>query len=203
MPAAISQTKILYEGWLKVIGLRLRLADGHELEREIEHHGRAVAVLPYDPQRRTAMLVKLLRAPILFTSGEPELLEAPAGMVDEEEDPADTAKREAREETGLALSTLQHVGSVWTTPGISTEQMQLYLAPYTEIDRVEAGGGLADEHENITVIEMPLGELWSMLQSGKIADMKTLTLVLLLHARHPELFRPSAASQGAGFAVAR
>jgi nudix-type nucleoside diphosphatase (YffH/AdpP family) len=189
MPPTIAQTKTLYEGWLKIIGVHVRLEDGEEVRREVEDHGRAVAVLPYDPQRRTALLVKLLRAPPLLLEGEPELLEAPAGMVDDDEDPAESAKREAREETGLRLSTLQHVGSVWTSPGISTERMDLYLAPYAESDRVETGGGVADEHENISVVETPLQELWAMAQAGKLADMKTLTLILLLHARHPELFR--------------
>jgi hypothetical protein len=45
-----------------------------------------------------------------------------------------------------------------------------------------------------SVVEMPLPELWSMVEGGKIADMKTLTLALMLHTRHPELFRPGAAS---------
>lgn len=188
----ISQTKVLYEGWLKIIGLRVRLQDGEEVNREVEDHGRAVAVLPYDPQRRTALLIKLLRAPVLLSAGEPELLEAPAGIVDADEDPPDSAKREAREETGLQLSTLQHVGSVWTSPGISTERMDLYLAPYAETDRLEEGGGVASEHENITVVEMPLQELWTMVERGKFADMKTLTLILSLHARHPELFDANA-----------
>jgi nudix-type nucleoside diphosphatase (YffH/AdpP family) len=189
MPPTISQTKTLYEGWLKIIGVRVRLDDGEEVRREVEEHGRAVAVLPYDPGRRTALLIKLLRAPVLLSAGVSELLEAPAGMVDDEEDPAETVRREAHEETGLRLKVLEHVGSVWSSPGVSTEQMDLYLAPYAESDRIDAGGGVADEHENITVIEMPLQELWSMVERGIVADMKTLTLLLLLQARRPELFR--------------
>src|SRR5215217_7437944 len=108
MPPTISQKKTLYAGWLNVLGVRLRLANGDEFTREVEDHGRAVAVLPYNPQRRTALLVKLLRAPVLLATGEAELLEAPAGMVDESEEPAATAKREAHEETGLRLRSLQH-----------------------------------------------------------------------------------------------
>ena len=50
MPPTIAQTKTLYEGWLKIIGVRVRLEDGEEVRREVEDHGRAVAVLPYDPQ---------------------------------------------------------------------------------------------------------------------------------------------------------
>ncbi len=66
--------------------------------------------------------------------------------------------------------------------------MDLFLARYSKADRVGAGGGLASENENITVEEISLDELWARAQAGQIADMKTLTLILLLHARHPELF---------------
>jgi nudix-type nucleoside diphosphatase (YffH/AdpP family) len=194
MAPTISQTKTLYEGWVKIIGVRIRLPDGEEVRREVEDHGRAVAVLPYDPMRRTALLIKLLRAPVLLTAGEPELLEVPAGLVDEGEDASEAAVREVREETGLRLSTLQHLGSVWSMPGISSERMDLFLAAYGAADRVQTGGGVASEHENITVVEMPLPELWSMVEGGRIADMKTLTLALMLHMRHPELFRAGAAS---------
>jgi len=190
MPATISETKTLYRGWMKILGLRIRLDNGEEVQREVEDHGRAIAVLPYDPERRRALLIKLLRAPVLLTTGEVDLLEAPAGMIDENEDPAETTRREAREETGLHLDTLEHVGTVWSSPGLSTERLHLYLAAYAQSDRVEAGGGVSNEQENITVLETPLQELWSMVQSGQIADMKTLTLVLQLHARRPQLFAP-------------
>jgi nudix-type nucleoside diphosphatase (YffH/AdpP family) len=190
MPPTISETKTLYQGWLKILGLRIRLDNGEEVRREVEDHGAAIAVLPYDPERRRALLIKLLRAPVLLTTGEVDLIEAPAGMIDENEDPVETARREAREETGLHLTTLEHVGTVWSSPGLSTERLHLYLAAYSQGDRVEAGGGVSGEQENITVLEMPLQELWSMVQGGNITDMKTLTLVLQLHARHPQLFAP-------------
>jgi nudix-type nucleoside diphosphatase (YffH/AdpP family) len=200
---SISRTETLYEGWLKILGLRLRLADGQEVEREIEDHGRAVAVLPYNPQRCTALLVKLLRAPVLLAAGESELLEAPAGMIDDGEDAAAAAIREAREETGVRLSALEHLGAVWSMPGISTERIDLYLAAYAQSDRIEAGGGVAGEHENITVVEMPLHELWSMVERGELTDLKTQALVLHLHARHPELFRPGSASGDTPLPAAR
>jgi hypothetical protein len=73
-------------------------------------------------------------------------------------------------------------------PGISTEQMDLFLAPYTKADRVAQGGGLAHEQENITVVEMAIDVLWVMVEGGRVADMKTLTLALLLRSRHPALF---------------
>lgn len=187
MPPEIIAKKVLYSGYVTLLALRLRLPGGEEITREVEDHGRAVAVLPYDPARRTALLIRLLRAPVLLGAGAPDLLEAPAGMV-EDEDPADAARRELQEEAGLRLGSLEHAGCVFTSPGVSTERMDLYLAAYTEADRTGPGGGVASEHENITVCEMPLADLWAMAQRGEIADMKTLTLVLTLRTRQPQLF---------------
>jgi nudix-type nucleoside diphosphatase (YffH/AdpP family) len=192
MPPEIIATSTLHQGWCRLLKVRLR-AEGAEVEREVEDHGPAVAVLPYDPVRRMALMIRLLRAPVLLTAGLAELLEVPAGLLDES-DPAETARREVREETGLHVRELEAVGSVWTSPGVSTERMELYLARYAEADRVDSGGGLASENENITVEEMPLVELWSKVEAREIRDMKTLTLVLLLHAREPQLFSAAASA---------
>ena len=186
MPAEIVAKCTLHAGWCKLLRLRIRVDSG-EVIREVEDHGRAVAVLPYDPVRRTALLIKLLRAPVLLTAGMAELLEAPAGRVDEA-DPAETARREVWEETGLQLSDLEPLGCVWSMPGISTERMDLFLERYSKADRLGPGGGVEGENENITVEEISLDELWARVQAKQILDMKTLTLILMLHARHPELF---------------
>jgi nudix-type nucleoside diphosphatase (YffH/AdpP family) len=187
LPPEIIERVPLHAGWTTLSLVRLKLESGALIDREVEDHGRAVAILPYDPERQTALLVRLLRAPVLLMSGTPELLEVPAGLV-EEDDPAETARRELYEETGLQVRRLEHVGCVWTSPGVSTERMDLYLAQYSERDRIGPGGGLNDENENITVVELSLNELWATLHSDQILDMKTLALVLLLHSRHPHLF---------------
>ena len=187
MSPEIVQTVTVYQGWTQLLRARIRLADGGEIVREVEDHGAAIAVLPYDPVRRTALVIRLLRAPVLLEAGVPDLLEVPAGLV-EEDDTAETARRELHEETGLKVRELEPAGSVWTMPGLSTERMDLYLARYSTEDRIGPGGGLEGENENITVVELPLDELWTMARENAIADMKTLTLVLILHARHPQLF---------------
>jgi nudix-type nucleoside diphosphatase (YffH/AdpP family) len=187
VPPKILSTTTLHQGFCKLLRVRLRLEDGSEFDREVEDHGTAVAMLPYDPVRRTALLVRLLRTPVLLTANIPELLEVPAGLV-EDDDPAAAARRELGEEAGLRVRDLESMGYVWTMPGISTERMHLYLARYAEADRVSDGGGLATEHENITVVEMPLTELWARAQRNEINDMKTLALVFMLRARYPELF---------------
>jgi nudix-type nucleoside diphosphatase (YffH/AdpP family) len=177
----------LHEGWGKLLLLRVALPTGHVLKREVEDHGAAVAVLPYDPERRLAVLVRQFRAPVFHAVGDAEVLEAPAGMLDED-DPETCARREAGEEVGLALRKLERVGAVWTMPGVSTERMHLFLASYAAADRTGEGGGLAEEHEDITVVEMPLAELGAMAERGALADLKTLALVQALRLRRPDLF---------------
>ena len=189
MAVKILSTKLVHDGWLKLRVATLAGDDGQEFKREIEDHGRAVAVLPYDPERGTALLVQLPRAPVLYCGETSGFLEAPAGILDEGEEPEHCARREADEETGVVLHDLEFAGSVWSMCGISTEKMELYLAPYRAADRTGEGGGLADEHENITVVEVRLSELAAMADRNALADMKTLALLQTLRLRHPRLFR--------------
>jgi len=187
MPYEIIDLKMLHEGWGRLLALRIRLPDGRIMNREIEDHGAAVGVLPYDPERRVAMLVRQFRAPVFHVARQPDVLEAPAGMLDED-DPAACAHREALEEVGLRLNVLEPAGAVWTMPGISTEFMHLFLAPYGAGDRTGAGGGVAGEHEVITVCEVALAELAAMVEDGRLSDLKTLALVQTLRLRRPDLF---------------
>ena len=183
----IRGTRTVHDGWASFLIADVTLPDGHEVTREIEDHGEAVAVLPYDPERRVALLVRQFRTPPFFAAGLPELLEAPAGLLDEV-DPQEGARREAFEETGVRLGRLDPVTTAWSMPGVSTERMHLFLAPYAEGDRTGPGGGLAEEHEGITILEMPLAELAARAEAGEIADMKTYALILALRLRRPELF---------------
>lgn len=189
MKPSITAVHPVHQGWGKYLLLDVRLPNGAEVVREIEDHGSAVAVLAYNPQRRTALLVRQFRAPAFLARQQESVLEAIAGII-EESDPDDCARREAMEEAGLRLGPLEHITTCWTMPGISTEQMDLYLAAYGDADRVGDGGGVADEHENITVVELRLAELAAMADNKQLDDMKTLLLVQTLRLRHPELFLP-------------
>lgn len=175
MAFEITDVERLYDGWARFVVATVRLPNGQLARREIEDHGNAIAVLPYDVARRTVMLVQQFRAPILFAHHRDHTLEAIAG-IEEDPDPQATARREAMEEAGLALHTLEHVATVTTMPGISTERMTLYLAPYVAADRIGKGGGLVSEHEDITVIEMPVADLDALIGSGRLVDLKTLAL---------------------------
>ena len=187
MPRILSLRDI-YAGWTRLRMARVALDGGAIVEREVEDHGRAAAVLPYDPQRRVALLVTQPRIPALYMGETHPILEAPAGLIDAD-DPDEAARREALEECGVRLHALDHVACAWSMPGLSTERMDLYLAAYAAQDRVAAGGGVRHENEEIEVIEMTLADLAAMVDDGRLTDLKTLALVLALRGRQPALFQ--------------
>jgi nudix-type nucleoside diphosphatase (YffH/AdpP family) len=187
MAVELRKVETVYQGYLTLLSATFDGPDGRTFRREIEHHGRAACVLPYDPDRRMALMINLPRAPVIWAGGPPELLEAPAGMV-EDEDGEETAAREAMEECGVRLGRLELVGSPFSCPGISSERVDLFLAAYAEGDRVAAGGGVETENENITVQEVPLAQLWTWVEQRRIEDLKSLALIFALKVRRPELF---------------
>lgn len=183
----ITRIATLYEGWRKLLAFTIRMPDGRSMVREVLNSADAAAVLPYDPVRRTVILVRQFRVPVMHVEGHPGFVEAIAGLLDGGE-PEECARREAMEEAGLRLGALEPVARAWSTPGITTERLSLFLAPYAAADRIGEGGGLADEHEEIEVLEMPIAELAGLLDRNAIADMKTLALAQALRLRHPQLF---------------
>lgn len=188
MPFAITRVETVHKGWSTFSLASVRLPDGRMMKREIEDHGPAAAVLPYDPVRRTGIVVRQFRAALLHAGAdETAIFESPSGLLDED-DPETCARREAMEEAGLRLGDLELVAAVWTMPGVSTERAHLFLAPYAETDRVGAGGGLAEEHEDITVLEVPLAELAEAADAGRLTDIKLLLLLQTLRVRRPGLF---------------
>jgi nudix-type nucleoside diphosphatase (YffH/AdpP family) len=187
MPVEIRALETVYKGYVTLMSAKLAAPDGTAFTREIEHHGHACAVLPYDSQRRCALLVSLPRAPVIWAGGPGELLEAIAGMLDG--DPPETcARKEAMEEAGVRLTDLELIGAAYASPGVSTERLHLFLAPYSAADRIAEGGGIAEEHELITVVEIPLDDLWARFEAGGVEDLKTMALLLALRVRHPALF---------------
>jgi 8-oxo-dGTP pyrophosphatase MutT (NUDIX family) len=110
----------------------------------------------------------------------------------EDEDPEETAIREAFEECGARLGRLDAIGAPFSSPGVSSERIDLFLAVYAADDRSGPAGGLGREH--VTVEEVPLDLLWAWVEQRRIEDLKTLALILTLRVRRPELFTPAGSS---------
>ncbi len=188
MPQKIRNVQVVYEGRHEVLVASVDDAHGDAFRREIVVRPDAAVVLPYDPSRRCALLVRLPRTPVQFIAGQPEMLEAVAGVIEDGETPEICIRREAMEEAGVELSTLEPIGTVFASPGYSTERQHLFLAPYSRADKAGAGGGAAGEHEDIEPIEVPLPDLWTWIERGAVDDLKTFALVHALRARRADLF---------------
>lgn len=178
---------LAYSGWLRLHVLTLESETGERFKRVVEDHRSSAVVLPYDPERRVAVVVSLTRAPLLW-EGAPAIVEAPAGLIDAGETPDAAARREAAEETGLVLRAISPAGAIRPSPGVSTERMALFLAEYGPADRIRPGGGLAQEHEDITVLERSLDALWAEMNGDRPFDAKTRILLQTLRLRRPDLF---------------
>jgi nudix-type nucleoside diphosphatase (YffH/AdpP family) len=180
----ITERSRVFDGWNTLDVVIVETLDDNGVarrhEREVLDHGPAVAILPYDPDRRQALLARQWRVPLLLTGDDPFLLETCAGLIDASETPEGAAIREAEEELGLHLESVRKVGAVYPSPGALAEKMHLFLAAYGSNDRMSDGGGLDHEGEDIEIVEMPLDELFDMARAGTIIDAKTLILVQML-----------------------
>ena len=163
---------------LRRLNFDQRRRDGswQPLQRELYDHGNAAAILPYDPARGTILLVRQIRF-VTYLNGYPHpLLEVCAGMLDKD-DPATAIIREAEEEMGYRISKPRHVFDAFMSPGCFSERLSFFVATYSAADHIGRGGGLADEGEDIEVLEMQLDDAVAMIGQGKIVDAKTMLLL--------------------------
>jgi nudix-type nucleoside diphosphatase (YffH/AdpP family) len=174
--------ELVYRGWMTVARYRFdfKRRDGRQqtTDREIEDHGSSVAVLPFDPERGTVLLTRQFRLAAYLNGHSGMLVEACAGLIDKGETAEAAARREAREELGTELAALHKVAEAFLSPGASTDRSTMFSAHYRPADRSAAGGGAADEGEDIEVLEMPLDEALAGIGSGLIMDAKTIILLL-------------------------
>lgn len=149
------------------------LPDGKDAQLDIVVHPDAVTLLPIDAQGNIYFVSQYRHAV------EEELLELPAGTLDEREDPQTCAHREVREETGMSAGMTELIGEFYLAPGYSTERMYIYLATDLHPDPLPG-----DEDEFITVKRIKLSEVPAMISQGRIQDAKSLAA---LHLAQPHL----------------
>ncbi len=157
-----------YDG--KILSLRvdtIQMGDREPVEREIVEHPGSIVVVPVT-SRGAVLLVEQWRHP-----AQRVLLEAPAGTLDPGEDPTETVQRELREETGHRAARIRQIGEFWIAPGWCDEYMHAYLATGLTPDPLPQ-----DTDEDLRVVETPLAEVPGLLQSGRIADSKSIAALL-------------------------
>jgi nudix-type nucleoside diphosphatase (YffH/AdpP family) len=145
-------------------------------KREVFDRGHAATLLPYNVASRTVVLTRQFRLPAYLAGHDDLMIEAAAGMLDDET----TEKRiraEAEEEIGYRLHDVRKVFEAFMSPGAITEKLHFFVAEYESSMRVGNGGGIAEEGEDIEVLELPIDSALAMISDGRIADAKTIMLL--------------------------
>jgi ADP-ribose pyrophosphatase len=156
-------SRTVYDGKL----IDVMLERWGDAEREIVEHPGAVAIVAVDAADNVTLVRQFREA------ARTELVELPAGTIDEGEDPLATAKRELEEEAGLRGGEWNEVAAFWSTPGFCNERLTVFIA-----EGVEPGGSQhLDEGENVELVRWPVADLAARL--GDVEDAKTLVGLLL------------------------
>src|SRR5213079_2546846 len=133
--------------------------------------------------RDTVVLTRQFRLPAYLNDhADGMLIEAAAGLLDGE-DAESAIRREAREETGYEVQSLERIGELFMSPGSVTERIAFFVGTYAHADRAGIGGGIAEEGESIEVLELDLRAALGLVNDGTIVDAKTVILLRHLEAR--------------------
>lgn len=144
---------------------------------EVFERGNGAAILLYNTIQKTIILTKQFRLPPFINGNSTGMLiEACAGLLDDES-PEAGIRRETEEETGYKIKEVRKVFKAYMSPGSVTEILHFFVGEYSEDMKVNEGGGLAYEHENIEVLEMHIAEAMDMIEKGEIIDAKTIMLL--------------------------
>jgi len=172
---------------LKTTTFEWRRANGEwqTQHRESYDRGNGATLLPYNLAQRSVVLVRQFRYPAYVNGYDDLLIEAPAGLLDNET-PEIRIRAEVEEETGYRLGAVQKVFEAFMSPGAVTEKLHFFVAEYKSNMRIGSGGGLASEGEDIEVLELPIDQALAMIGDGRIADAKT---ILLLQYAALNIFR--------------
>jgi len=177
----IKDIEILSDHWytLKKVTFDYQAPDGTQQtqSREVYDRGNAATILLYHKDKKTVILTRQFRMPSYLNGNETGMLiEACAGLLDQD-NPEDCIRRETEEETGYQISQVRKIFEAYMSPGAATEMLYFFVAEYSQALKVNEGGGLEDEQENIEVLELPFTEALQMIKTGEIRDAKTIMLL--------------------------
>lgn len=172
-PAGRLTSRRAWTGRLLTVDIdRIRTPNGTEIELEMVRHPGAAAVVPLlggrDAADPSVLLIRQYRY-----AADGMLWEIPAGVLEPGEAPLDCARRELREETGADADQIEHLTSIFTTPGFTDEQIHLFLAT-----GIRGGAASPNPDEVIEVEARPISQALGMIRDGEIRDGKTIVALL-------------------------
>jgi GDP-mannose pyrophosphatase NudK len=152
--------------------------------REAYDRGNGAVILLYNKERKTIILTEQFRMPTYINGNDTGMLiEACAGLLDND-NPEDAIKRETEEETGYKITDVRKIYEAYMSPGSVTEILYFFIAEYSKDMKVNEGGGVAHEQENIEVLEMDFQQAMDMIETGEIKDAKTIMLLQYLRLKN-------------------
>jgi len=184
----ILDTKILSDNWyiLKKITYEFFKKDGsrHVQEREAYDRGNGATILLYNTKNHSIILTKQFRLPTYINGNESGMLiEACAGLLDKD-NPEECIRRETEEETGYQIKAIEKAFQAYMSPGSVTEILHFFIAEYDAEMKINEGGGLESEQENIEVLEIDFQKAIEMIEKGEIMDAKTIMLIQYLQLKN-------------------
>ncbi|MEO5932725.1 MAG: NUDIX domain-containing protein [Duganella sp.] len=176
----IHKVETLSDDWfvLKKTTFDYRRSDGtwQRQSRETYDRGHGATILLYNRERRAVVLVRQFRFPAYVEGHDGFLIETAAGLLDQAT-PEVRIKAEVGEETGYRIGEVHKVFEAFVSPGSVTERLHFFVAEYDPASRPGSGGGVAEEGEDIEVLELTMERAMAMMASGEIADGKTIMLL--------------------------
>ena len=148
------------------------------LSRESYDRGNGTSILLYNKEKGTVILTKQFRMPAYANNKNDGMsIEVCAGALDKDEAPEACIIREVEEEVGYRIKKVTKVLEAYMSPGAVTEKMYMFIAEYSDEMKVNSGGGVDTEDEDIEVLEIPFQEAITMMQGFEIKDAKTIMLL--------------------------
>jgi ADP-ribose pyrophosphatase len=166
----IAGREVLAEGFRRYERLRVRRS-GENVPRALDvlRSGPAAAVLPIDPGRDEVVLLRQFRLAAHLANGRGNLVEIVAGHVEADEQPAEAARRECVEEIGVAPGLLVELFTYLTSPGMSDEEITLFLG-VVDASGVPERAGAAAEHEETVPMRVPIDAALAALAAGTVRN---------------------------------
>lgn len=177
----IKETEILSDNWytLNKVTFEYQKQNGEweTQSREAYDRGNGSTILLYNKESKKVILTKQFRLPTYINGNESGMMiEACAGLLDKN-NPEDCIRRETEEETGYKINKVKKIFEAYMSPGSVTEILYFFIAEYDQSMKVNEGGGLVEEQENIEVLELNFDDAYQMIEDGKIKDGKTIMLL--------------------------
>ncbi|CAI0691763.1 GDP-mannose pyrophosphatase nudK [Serratia entomophila] len=176
----IVETRVLSDDWylLKKTTFDFLRRDGvwQRQSRETYDRGDGATILLFNRAAQSVVLTRQFRFPVFVNGHDGMLIEAAAGLLDNAS-AEERIRAEVEEETGYSVQNVQKVFEAYMSPGSVTEKLHFFVGEYRAADRINGGGGVAAEGEDVEVLELPLEQALQAIRQGTIVDAKTIMLL--------------------------